>query len=102
MQSIDQSLSHPVREVATSCFVKHYQPCFDNMCQPLDYIVKHTEFLQPVLYGESKHLAEPFSSPCQRFHFISKLSLSMSAETLDLAVQAEWEQNCNLFYSNFF
>ena len=81
----DQSLSHPVREVATSCFVKHRQPCSDNVSniyQPLDYILKHTELLEPVLFNESKHLTQPFSNPLQRFHFVSKLSLSMPVDTL--------------------
>jgi hypothetical protein len=83
----NQSLSHPVREVATSCFVKHRKPPssdnnVSNIYHPLDYDLKHSELLEPVLFDESKHLTEPFSSPLQRFSFISKLSLSMPVDTL--------------------
>ena len=82
----NQSLSHPVRQVATSCFVKHRQPSFDinvsSVYYPLDYIPMHTELLEPVLFDESKHLTEPFPNALQRFYFISKLSLSMPVDTL--------------------
>lgn len=80
----NQSLSHPVREVATSCFVKYRASSniVANIYHPLDDAVKQTQLLEPILFDESKHLTEPFPTSLQRFHFISKLNLSTPVETL--------------------